>query len=95
MKNQKEYIIVENAILLKDYESSVARADQIKQRALDIAKDVIDLLQQIKAALTTNPTQNAVFALFLPFDDKNFILPRYMLRVEYNRLELDTFGRIK
>ena len=93
-KNFREYVIIEDPILLKDYESSVPRADQIKQRAEDLGRDIAGLLESLKAALTANPDPKAVFALFSPFDEGNFILPGFLFKFEYVRLDLDSFGRL-
>lgn len=93
-KSYKEYVIIEDPILLKDYESSVPRADQIRQRAADLGADLAALLERLRAALVANPDPKAVFALFSPFDEGSFILPGFLFRFEYARLDLDSFGRL-
>ena len=93
-KNYKEYVIIEDPILLKEYESSVPRADQVRQRAADLGADLAALLESLKAALVANPDPKAVFALFSPFEEDSFILPAFLFRFEYARLDLDSFGRL-
>ena len=93
-KSCKDFVILDDPILLKDYESAVPRADQIRQRAADLAADLAALLERLRPALLANPDPAAVFALFAPFEEGSFILPSFLYRFEYARLDLDSFGRL-
>ncbi len=96
-KTPKEFVIIDDPIMVKDYDSSQPRADQIKARAKKLGED---LIKNIKAldSLLTNPAAmdvKAVYSLCAIEDDRNFILTKYLYKIEYNRLDFDSFGRVR
>ena len=97
VKSAEDYVIIEEAIPLKDYDAgSAPRADQIKTRATKLGATISDMLNKLKTALTTGPAlePKAIEAICGLCDDKNFLMSSFLFRTEYVRMDLDTFGRV-
>lgn len=97
VKSAEDYVIIEEAIPLKDYDAgSAPRPDQIKARATKLGTSISDLLNKLKIALTTGPAlePKAIEAVCGLCDDKNFLMSGFLFRTEYVRMDLDTFGRV-
>lgn len=97
VKSAEDYVIIEEAIPLKDYDAGDApRTDQIMARASKLGATISDLLNKLKVALTTGPAlePKAIDAVCGLCDDKNFLMSGYLFRTEYVRMDLDTFGRV-
>jgi hypothetical protein len=97
VKRPQDYVIIEEAIALKDYEAgSAPRPDEIRDRATKLGTALSDLLAKLKTALTTGPAlePKAIESVCGLCDDKNFLLNEYLFKTEYVRTDLDTFGRV-
>lgn len=84
-------------MLCDKYETEPVRIDQVKERAPKLAKEVIALFESIKKVLITDTSidNSIIFAFCSIHDNHNFVLPAYLYKIEYLRVEFDSFGRIK
>lgn len=96
MKQYQEYVIIEDPILIKDYDSVLPRQDQVKAYANKMSKELVALFEVLKTAITTpgNIDPRAISSMCGIIDDFNFVAKNYLHRHEYIRLEYDSFARI-
>lgn len=95
IKNYKDWVIVEDPILLKTYDTSVPRADQIKERCGKIGQETISMIEEVKKGVLGMLDPKAVYSMCCLCDDWNFIMSQFLFKIEYARLEFDSFARIK
>lgn len=96
-KTPKDYVLTLENVLCDKYESSPPRIDQIKERAPKIAAEIVAMIDNIKKLLTTDPSidSKVIFAFGSILDKQNFVLPNFLYKIEYLRVEFDSFGRMK
>jgi len=81
--------------MVKDYDSSLPRPDQIKAYANRISKELVNLLELLKTLLVSDSIDpKAISAMCNICDDFCFVMPKYLYKHEYIRMEYDSFGRI-
>lgn len=95
--NPKDFIITLENVICDKYETEPARNDQIKERVPKLAKELVALIDAAKKALTADASidSSIIFAFCSILDNHNFVLPHFLYKVEYIRVEFDSFGRIK
>lgn len=95
--NPKDFIITLENVICDKYETEPARNDQIKERVPKLVKELVGLFDGIKKVLLTDPSIDIsiIFAFCSIHDNHFFVLPHFLYKIEYLRVEFDSFGRIK
>lgn len=95
VKNFKEFMIVDDPVILKDYDVGLPRPDQVRSRAQAMGKGVAEMIKAITPSLFIGVDEEAVFGVCFPVDEWNFVPSKFLFRQEYARLQFDVFGRVK
>jgi hypothetical protein len=97
IKKTEEYVITDEQGLLKDYECSVPRNDQIKARAERMGLEIAALVDLIRVELLAekNIDKPNIVNMGLMTEEFSFPPNKYLFKIEYLRIEFDSFGRLK
>lgn len=97
IKKTEEYVIIDEQGLLKDYSTSVPRTDQIKSRSERMGLEMAALIDLIRTELLSEKYIDKPNIVNMGLMTEEFSFPpnKYLYKVEYLRVEFDSFGRLK